>query len=58
MGKELNVFIPISHFNMYIDLLWNEKPIYANIVVDKPQIASLSANREPVGEGEHKTEIT
>jgi hypothetical protein len=35
-----------------IDLLRNERPIYAHLRGDKPDWTSITTTKEPVGEGE------
>jgi hypothetical protein len=36
----------------YVDLVRNEKPVYAYLNSDKPQWNSISTSNEPVGEEE------
>ncbi len=43
---------PASEFGWYVDLLRNEKPLFAVIHDDRPAFMYLSVSGEPVGEGE------
>ncbi len=43
---------PASEFQWYVDLLRNEKPVYAVIYDDQPVFMFLHTGAEPVGEGE------
>jgi hypothetical protein len=45
-------FRPISQWAMIIDILRNEKPVYALMYDSKPDQNSLLTGQEPVGEGE------
>ena len=44
---------PWDNFPQILDLLRNEKPVYVRYVAGGWQIASITTNSEPVGEGEH-----
>lgn len=46
------MFVPFEDLPIFIDLLRNEKPIYAHLRGDKPEWTSLTTTKEPVGEGE------
>jgi hypothetical protein len=46
------MFVPFADLPMFVDLLRNEKPIYAHLRGDRPEWTSLTTTREPVGEGE------
>lgn len=46
------MFVPFEDLHVFIDLLRNEKPIYAHLRGDKPEWTSITTTKEPVGEGE------
>jgi hypothetical protein len=46
------IFVPFSDLHNYVDLLRNEKPLYANLNSDNPNWMSLRTSQEPVGEEE------
>lgn len=46
------LMVPESQYSWYIDLLRNEKPIYAFIRSDHPEYNHISTSSEPVGEEE------
>jgi len=46
------MFVPYEDLPMFIDILRNEKPIYAHLRGDKPEWTSITTTKEPVGEGE------
>jgi hypothetical protein len=46
------MFVPYEDLPMFIDILRNEKPIYAHLRGDKPEWTSVTTTKEPVGEGE------
>ncbi len=46
------IFIPFTELQNYIDLVRNEKPIYAYLNSSKPEWNSLRTSSEPVGEEE------
>ena len=46
------MFMPYRDIHVLVDLLRNEKPIYAHLRTDRPQWTSITTTKEPVGEGE------
>lgn len=50
--KWATLFIPFNELHNYIDLVRNEKPIYAYLNSDNPGWNSLRTSAEPVGEQE------
>lgn len=46
------IFIPFVELHNYIDLVRNEKPVYAHMNSDQPYWNGLSTREEPVGEQE------
>lgn len=46
------MFVPFADLPVFVDLLRNEKPIYAHLRGDKPEWTSITTTKEPVGEGE------
>ena len=46
------IFIPYTDLHNYIDLVRNEKPVYAYLNSSKPDWNSLRTGAEPVGEEE------
>jgi hypothetical protein len=46
------MFVPYEDLPVFIDLLRNEKPIYAHLRGDRPEWTSVTTTKEPVGEGE------
>ncbi len=46
------VFRPIEEMSAYVDLVRNEKPIFAYLNSSKPEWNSLSTSQEPIGEEE------
>jgi len=46
------IFLPFEDMPPFVDLLRNEKPIYAYMNSDKPEWNSISTSLEPVGEEE------
>ena len=46
------IFVPFSVFHAYVDVVRNEKPVYARITPDDPDAMDLGTDMEPVGEGE------
>lgn len=50
--KKGYMFVPFEDLPVFIDLLRNEKPIYAHLRGDNPEWTSLMTTKEPVGEGE------
>jgi len=50
--KKGHMFVPFESIPVFIDMLRNEKPIYAHLRGDKPEWTSITTTKEPVGEGE------
>lgn len=46
------IFLPFKEMRPFVDLLRNEKPVYAYLNSDKPQWNSIKTSLEPVGEEE------
>jgi len=46
------IFVPFTDLPVYVDLVRNEKPIFARLDSDNPNWMSLSTSQEPVGEEE------
>lgn len=46
------MFMPISNIMAFVDVLRNEKPIFAHLRGDRPEWTSVMTTKEPVGEGE------
>ncbi len=46
------IFLPFKEMPPFVDLVRNEKPLYAYLNSDKPEWNSLKTSKEPVGEGE------
>ena len=46
------LFLPFDELGGFVDLVRNEKPIYAYLNSDKPEWISLRTSNEPVGEEE------
>lgn len=46
------IFLPFRDISVVVDLLRNEKPLYAHLRKDRLAWTSITTNREPVGEGE------
>ena len=47
------IFLPFKEMPPFVDLVRNEKPLYAYLNSDKPEWNSLKTSKEPVGEGEN-----
>ena len=47
------IFLPAEQYSSYVDLLRNEKPVYAYITNDNPEMNLLCTTEEPVGVGEN-----
>jgi hypothetical protein len=47
-----SINVPINEMPHYVDLLRNEKPIYAYLDSEIPRWNSISTSKEPVGERE------
>ena len=50
--KWATAFLPAEQFPWYLDLLRNEKPVFAYVNSDDPISNHLYTGKEPVGEGE------
>lgn len=50
--KKGYMFVPYEDLPVFVDILRNEKPIYAHLRGDKPEWTSITTTKEPVGEGE------
>lgn len=46
------IFVPFSTLGNYVDIVRNEKPVYAYLNSDNPDWLSLSTSQEPIGEEE------
>lgn len=46
------IFLPFDQMPLFVDLVRNEKPIYAYLNSDRPDWNSLKTSLEPVGEEE------
>jgi len=46
------LFLPFRDLPVLVDLLRNEKPLYAHLRRDRLAWTSITTSREPVGEGE------
>jgi len=46
-----SINVPVDEMANYVDVLRNEKPVFATLNSDKPQWNSISTTQEPVGEG-------
>ena len=46
------LFLPFKEMGPFLDMLRNEKPIWAYLNSDKPEWISLKTSKEPVGEEE------
>lgn len=46
------MFQPYRDISILVDILRNEKPIYAHLRGDRPDWTSITTTKEPVGEGE------
>jgi hypothetical protein len=46
------IFVPFNDLHNYVDLVRNEKPVYANLNSDNPNWMSLTTSKEPIGEQE------
>jgi len=46
------IFCPFEEMSAYVDLVRNEKPIYAYLNSAKPEWNNLSTSQEPIGEEE------
>lgn len=46
------IFRPFEEMNAYVDLVRNEKPVYAYLNSSKPHWNCLSTSKDPIGEEE------
>jgi hypothetical protein len=46
------IFVPFSELHHYVDIVRNEKPVFATLNSDIPDFMALSTTQEPVGEQE------
>ena len=46
------LFLPFRDIGVLVDILRNEKPLYAHLRRDRLSWTSITTSREPVGEGE------
>lgn len=51
-GKVGALFLPFKDMLTYVDMVRNEKPLYAYLNSDKPEWNSIKTSNEPVGEEE------
>ena len=51
-NKRGYMFMPFRDIGTLVDILRNEKPIYAHLRGDRPEWTSITTTKEPVGEGE------
>ena len=45
-------YLPAEQYGWYLDILRNEKPVFARMHSEKPQWNKVFTGAEPVGEGE------
>ncbi|WP_452225313.1 hypothetical protein [Lacinutrix chionoecetis] len=46
------IFLPFKDMQMYVDMVRNEKPVYAYLNSNTPEWNSIKTSNEPVGEEE------
>lgn len=46
------IFVPFAELSNYVDIVRNEKPVYASLNSDRPEWMGLRTAAEPVGEEE------
>lgn len=46
------IFVPFADLHAYVDIVRNEKPVFARISSDEPWAIALDTDMEPVGEEE------
>ena len=51
-AKWATVYLPAEQYPWYVDMLRNEKPVYAYMNSDRPSANRLYTGNEPVGEDE------
>jgi hypothetical protein len=44
--------VPMSHYPYYVDMLRNEKPVFATLCTHAPEFNGIGTHAEPVGEEE------
>ena len=47
-----SINVPVDEMSHYVDLLRNEKPIFAYLNSDKPEWNNIATTKEPIGEEE------
>jgi hypothetical protein len=52
--KKGYMFLPISDILAFVDMLRNERPIFAHLRGDRPEWTSVTTSTEAVGEGEEE----
>ncbi|NLE00545.1 MAG: hypothetical protein GX640_11790 [Fibrobacter sp.] len=52
--KTGSLYLPVSYMGTYIDILRNEKPVFAYCNSERPEWSNISTSYEPVGEGERR----
>ncbi len=50
--KKGYMFMPVGDILAFVDMLRNEKPIFAHLRGDRPEWTSVTTSNEAVGEGE------
>ncbi|MCU0477107.1 MAG: hypothetical protein MUC99_13590 [Anaerolineae bacterium] len=50
--RKANIYLPISDLMAFVDMLRNEKPIYAFLDDTRPDQFTVMTNKEPIGESE------
>ncbi len=51
-SKKGYMFYAFRDIHVLVDILRNEKPVFAHLRGDKPEWTSITTTKEPVGEGE------
>jgi hypothetical protein len=46
------IFVPFAELSNYVDIVRNEKPVYATLNSDRPEWMGLRTSSEPTGEEE------
>ena len=46
------LFVPFREMQAYVDIVRNEKPVFARLDTDHPEWMGLTTANEPLGEGE------
>lgn len=52
-GRVGAIFVPFCDLQNYVDIVRNERPVYAFLAADHPEWMCLKTSAEPVGEGEY-----